>query len=127
MAIEEVAGEYSLAVTSTTFERLDGGASRAVLNLEGTASGFGTANGTLIMIIPGPGANAGPGQYTGVSFLENGETVGVTGEGCWEKLGSEHKWRVRGINMYSNGEVNLSDGTLDLATRTFNGTLAPWT
>ncbi len=77
--------------------------------------------------MPAPGANAGPGQYTGVSFLEDGETVGVTGEGCWEKLGSEHKWRVRGINMYANGDVNLSDGTLDLATPTFNGTLAPWT
>ena len=127
MAIEDVAGEYSLNVTSTTFERLDGGASQAVLNMEGSASGYGTANGTLIMIIPGPGANAGPGHYTGASFLENGETIGVRGEGCWEKLDGENKWRVRGINMMSNGDVNLSDGTLDLATRTFNGTMAPWT
>jgi len=70
---------------------------------------------------------AGPGSFTGAAFQDGGEVVGLTGEGCWEQLDGEQKWRVRGINMASNGQILLSDGTLDLAARSFNGTITEWT
>ena len=127
MAIGETSGEFNYTVTSSTFERDAGGRSQVVINVEGTATGFGQANGTLTMVVPAPGAAAGTGSYTGASFSEGGEVIGVAGEGCWQQVEGENKWRVRGINMASNGAVLLSDGTLDLAARSFNGTIAEWT
>lgn len=127
MPIGEVSGEFNYSVTSTTFERLDGGASQVVINIEGTGTAFGQTNGTLIMSVPAPGAAAGPGSYTGAAFQDNGEVIGLTGEGCWQQLDGEKKWRVRGINTASNGQVLLSDGTLDIETRSFAGTITEWT
>ena len=87
MPIGEASGEFNNSVISSTFERLEGGSSQVVINIE---------------------------------------VIGLTGEGCWEKVDGEQKWRVRGINMASNGQVLLSDGTLDLATRSFAGTISEW-
>ena len=127
MPIGEASGEFNNSVISSTFERLEGGSSQVVINIEGTGSALGQTNGTLILRIPAPGAPAGAGSFTGAAFQDNGEVIGLTGEGCWEKLDGEQKWRVRGINMASNGQVLLSDGTLDLATRSFAGTISEWT
>jgi len=127
MAISSESGEFNYSVTSSTFSASQGGGTEVVINVEGDVSGFGQMNGTLTMVAPAPGVNAGSVSFRGAAFVDGGEVIGTTAEGHWAKLDSEHKWRVRGINLYSNGEVNLSDGTLDLATRTFNGTLAPWT
>ena len=117
MPIGEVSGEFNNSVISSTFERLDGGGSQVVINVEGTGSALGQTNGTLTMRVPIPGAAAGSGSFTGAAFQESGEVVGLTGEGCWEQLDGEQKWRIRGINMASNGQVLLSDGTLDLVIR----------
>jgi hypothetical protein len=127
MAIEDVSGEFSYTTTSYTFERTAGSGSQVVINLEGSATELGQINGTLTLVVPVPGAQAGPGNYTGAAFLDSGEVIGSTGEGCWQQLDGEQKWRGRGINMLSNGSVLLSDGTLDLAARSFSGTLAEWT
>ncbi len=127
MPIGETSGEFSNSITSSTFERQDGGGSQVSVNIEGTASGFGQTNGTLTLRVPNPGAVAGPASFTGAAFADSGEVIGLTGEGCWEQLDGEQKWRVRGINMATNGGVILSDGTLDIATRSFNGTMNEWT
>lgn len=63
----------------------------------------------------------------GQRILDTGEVVGTNAEGCWQKLDGEKKWRVRGINMNTEGQVFVSDGTLDLASRSFNGTYSEWT
>lgn len=127
MGIGETSGEFNSSVTSSTYERQPGGGVNVVINLEGTASGFGQINGTLTLIVPGPGATAGAASYTGASFLDSGEVLGATGEGCWQQLDGEQKWRVRGLNIITNGGVVLSDGTLDLASRAYSGTLNEWT
>lgn len=127
MAIGEVSGEFNHSITSSTFERQPSGGVRVLINLEGTATGYGQVTGTLTLVSPAPGATAGPVSYTGAAFLESGEVIGASGEGCWQQLDGERKWRVRRILMASNGAVLLSDGTLDLATRSFGGTIAAWT
>ncbi len=127
MGIAETSGEFSYSVTSSTFERQPGGGVDVSINLEGTASGFGQVNGTMTLIAPTPGATQGSVSFTGAAFLESGEVLGATGEGCWQQLDGEQKWRVRGLNIISNGGVILSDGTLDLATRSYNGTMNEWT
>ena len=127
MAIEAVSGEFKHSVTSTTFERQAGGGVRVSVNLEGTASGYDRVTGTLTFLSPAPGATAGPVSYTGAAFLDSGEVVGASGEGSWTKVDGKQQWRVRRLITTSTGAVLLADGTLDLASRTFSGTLAAWT
>ena len=126
MAIEAVSGEVNYSVTSSTFERQPGGGARVVINLEGTATGFGTVTGTLALLSPAPGATAGPLTWTCAAFLDSGQVIGATGEGYWDQVAGKQQWRVRGINRTSTGIVLVSDGTLDLATRKFLGTIAQW-
>jgi len=84
-------------------------------------------NGTLTMVAPAPGANAGSVSFRGAAFVDGGEVIGTTAEGHWAKLDGQHKWRVRGINVNTQGQVFVSDGTLDLKPRSFNGTFSEWT
>ena len=127
MAIEAASGEFQYSVTSSTFERLAGGGAKVTVNLDGTASGYGRVQGTLTFNSATPGATSGTGSYTGAAFLDSGEVVGAQGEGYWQQVAGKQQWRVRGINQTSTGDVLVSDGTLDLATRSFNGTIAAWT
>ena len=127
MAIGDFSNEFSSDVTTSTFERGEGGSSQVTINLQFRGSLFPQADGTLKLSVPVPGATAGPASFTGVGFLDGGETVGLTAEGSWEQVPGELRWRIRGINMSSAGQVLLSDGTLDLASRSYNGTVAEWT
>jgi hypothetical protein len=127
MGIQDPSGEINYAVTSSTFERQPGGGVRVVINLEGTATGYGRVTGTLTMYSASPDAVAGPGNYTGAAFLDSGQVVGAQGEGYWSKVQGKQQWRIRGINLTSAGTVVLADAVLDLATRSYQGTLAEWT
>ena len=66
-----------------------------------------------------------PGSWVGTSYLDSGEEVNAKGEGTWESVGT-HKWRIRGMNYLSNGRTIVGDGVIDLATRSFTGTLYEW-
>jgi hypothetical protein len=66
-------------------------------------------------------------HVAGAAFLESGEILGASGAGYWQQLPGVHKWQVRRIVTASNGAVMLSEGTLDLATRSFTGTIRQWT
>jgi hypothetical protein len=127
MGIQATSGEFSYSVTSSTFERQAGGGAKITVNLEGTATGYGRVTGTLTFNSAAPGATAGTGSYTGAAFLDSGEVIGAQGEGYWQQVAGKQQWRVRGINQVSTGAVIVSDGTLDLASRSFQGTLAEWT
>jgi len=70
---------------------------------------------------------SGRGSFTGAGFLDSGEVVGAQGEGYWRKIDGKQQWRLLAINMTSAGAVLLSDGTLNLESRSFNGTLSEWT
>jgi len=126
MAISSESGEFNYSVTSSTFSASHGGGTEVVINVEGEVSGFGQMNGTLTMVAPAPGANAGSVSFRGAAFADGGEVIGTTAEGHWEKLDGQHKWRVRGINVNTQGQVFVSDGTLDPKTRSFNGTFSEW-
>ena len=127
MAISNESGEFNYSVTSSTFSTPPGGGTEVAINVEGDVSGFGQMNGTLRMVTPAPGANAGSVTFRGAAFADGGEVIGTTAEGHWVKLDGQHKWRVRGINVNSQGQVFVSDGTLDLGTRSFSGTFSEWT
>ena len=127
MGIADTTGEFNYSITSSTYERQTSGGVHVVINVEGPVTGYGVVNGTLTLVVPAPGAQGGPGSFTGASFLDSGEVVGLTGDGYWQQLDGEQKWRVRGINLSTNGQVSVSDGTIALAERSFSGTFNDWT
>jgi hypothetical protein len=126
MALGKPLGEFSLKSTSLTYTATGSGGS-VQGNFEGTAKGEGLSGpvlGTLIAV-GAPGAKSGTCSWVGTSYLDNGEEVEAKGEGTWEKTGA-HRWRIRGINYLSDGRTIASDGMIELATRSFTGTLYEW-
>ena len=121
MAIGKEIGEFSVKVTSTTYAE-EGGSVQ--INVEGTATGYGTVLGTLTLRGE-PGAKLGSLSWRGQGFLEDGDNLASTGQGTWEEIG-KHKWRTRLIVTNSKGECHGSDGHLDLATRTLTGKMLEW-
>ena len=115
MALGKQLGEYSFKQTSNTVV-----VTGSKLNFHGTATGFGTVQGTLTIKADEPGAPGGICSWEAVGFLEDGKWVGGTGEGTWETVG-QHKWRIRLYHSTSNGQTFLSDGELELATLSFQG------
>lgn len=122
MALGKELGDFSFKWTSLNYAE-DG--SGGHIDVDGTASGFGTVLGTLYFRGQ-PTGKSGSHSWRGSGFLDNGEVVTGTGEGLWQESG-KHQWRVRGTVETSDGQTFASDGTLDLASRTYNGKLLEWT
>jgi hypothetical protein len=118
MAVGKQIGEFSYKVTSATY-----GDTSVQVNLHGTATGFGTVEGTLTLTGE-PGATSGKGSFRAAAFLDDGKIQNGSGEGTWETVG-KHKWRIRGIN-YVDGRTFASDGELELATQSLSGKIYEW-
>ena len=125
MATAKKAGEFSFTSTGVTYLEGSSGAGVAQINLEGTATGFGTVLGTMTLYDDAPGSKTGRSSWLGVAFLDNGDQVQGSGEGFFEECG-KHKWRTRSILRTSTGAVLLSDGIISLDGRTYKGTLSEW-
>jgi hypothetical protein len=119
MAMGKEIGEFSFKVTSVSYAA-DG--STVSANLDGTATGFGTVLGSLIFKVTAPGTKCGTCSYRGAGYLDDGSEVAGTAEGVWHASG-KHRWRIRGINLLSSGQLVTSDGELDLASRSYKGKL----
>jgi hypothetical protein len=103
------------------------GAGGTVL-FEGSAKGeglTGPALGTLTAVGDAPGAKSGTCSWAGASYLDSGEELNSKGAGTWEKIGT-HKWRIRATTYFSDGRTMAAEGVIDLATRSFSGTLHEW-
>jgi hypothetical protein len=118
MAKGKPVGEYSMKFTSLTYSPGPGGSTLIQGNCEGTASGFGTVHGTGTFV----GGKSGTLSYCGAAYLENGETSSATGTGTYESSG-KHRWRTVGFLQISDGTSVVSEGEIDLATRSWNGKL----
>jgi len=95
------------------------------VNLDGTATGFGTVIGTLSFFADAPGAQNGRTSWVGSAYLDSGDEIFGVSEGFWERKG-KHKWRVRGLLRVSTGATYLSDGVVSLDGCTDKGTLSEW-
>jgi hypothetical protein len=111
-------GVFSAQGTSVTY--LPGPAVQA--NFEGTGTGFGTIGGTATFV---GGGKSGTLSYNGAAYLDNGDQVTGSGSGTYESSGS-HRWRIQLVTQVSDGSAVMSDGELDLATRTWSGKLFEW-
>jgi hypothetical protein len=122
MTTPSKAGEFSFKSTGVTAAETEGGGGASHVNLEGTATGFGTVIGTLSFFGDAPGAKSGRTRWVGSAYLDNGDMVQGAGDGFFVESG-KHKWRVRGIMRVSDGTVMLSDGIVSLDGRTYQGTI----
>ncbi len=121
MALGKQIGDFTFKTVTSSYA-LEGGSVQ--VNIDGTASGYGTVLGTLTFR-GDPGAKSGPLSWRGEAFLANGDTIASAGEGIWEVMG-KHKWRTRLIVSGSDGETFASEGHLDLKTRTLTGKNLEW-
>jgi hypothetical protein len=126
MAIGKAVGEFSMTSTGVTVTGLESGGGANHVNLEGTATGFGTVIGTLTFLADEPGGKSGTTAWLGAGYLDNGDVLEGSGEGVYDEAG-KHQWRVRAIIRVADGSVLLSDGKLSLKGRTYKGKLYAWT
>ena len=122
MSIGKEIGDFSLKSTSTGYAE-EGGVVK--IDLDGTATGYGTVLGTL-HLRGEPGTKRGSCSWRGQGFLDDGETVVGAGEGSWEEIG-KHEWRIRLVVSTSDGGTHASDGRLNLASRALTGKMLEWT
>jgi hypothetical protein len=122
MALGKEIGDFSFQITSVSYAGEEGSID---VNVDGTATAFGTVLGTMTFHVEAPGDKSGALGWRGQGFLESGENVVGVGEGAWEECG-KHQWRTRLIIRISDGQVFASDGLLDLASRTLKGKNIEW-
>ncbi|MFI4974873.1 MAG: hypothetical protein ACHP84_10075 [Caulobacterales bacterium] len=114
-------GVFSAQSTSVTYLPGPAGSTLVQANFEGTGTGFGTIGGTATFV----GGKSGTLSWDGGAYLDNGDQVSGHGAGTYESVGT-HRWRIQLITQISDGSAVMSDGELDLATRTWSGKLFEW-
>ena len=86
-------------------------------NFEGIVSGYGQGFSTMTVTV-GDG-KSGSYDWAGIAYAENGDITEATGNGQWERT---NKWAINGTTRSRDGRTTvLSEGTMDLATRTWTG------
>lgn len=125
MSVGKEAGEFSFTSTGVTVTSEPGGGVTQAVNLEGTATGFGTVLGTLTFYASAPGAESGFTTWAGSAYMDDGEAVGGMGRGVFEKSGT-NTWRVRAVIQVTGGPLLLTDGEIALEGRSYNGKLYEW-
>jgi hypothetical protein len=118
MATGKQIGEFSMKSTSLTLTPGLGGSTAIAGNFEGTATGFGVIVGTGTFV----GGKSGTFSYCGAAYLDDGESNTATGTGTYESVG-KHRWRTVGILQLLDGRALVSEGEIDLASRSWKGTL----
>ena len=125
MPIGKEMGTFSLTATSFTNLPREGGVMSAIGNLEGTVTG--DLAGAVLLTLNFKTSDMKNGTYTSVAagFLDNGDTLNGEGSGCYESSG-KHKWRLRGQDVLSTGDIIAVEGEMDLASRTYSGKIYAW-
>ena len=118
MATGKPIGEFSMKSTSWTLRPGPAGCTLIDGNFEGTATGFGTILGTATFLV----GKIGTFTYCGAAFPDNGNIDTATGAGSYESVG-KHRWRTVGTLQLMDGRALISEGEVDLATRSWNGKL----
>jgi hypothetical protein len=119
MAKGKSVGEFSFKFT--TLINIPGPAG-SVMNQfawEGTATGFGTVFSTTTSV---GGPKDGTFSECASAFLENGEGYSAIGQGTYESNG-KNRWRTIDHIQLSDGRRITSEGEVDLASRSWKGTM----
>ncbi len=106
--------------TSITLRQGDAGNMVAEVNMEGTAEGFGPFIGT--MTVTPAGAQCGTWHWASVCWLDAGGSMDLVGQGRFEADRSRH-FKANGLLRDLLGITMNLDSTIDLASKTWEGTV----
>jgi len=119
MASGKAIGEFSLKAITATYSPGPAGSVLNQVNWEGTATGFGAVFSTATYV---GGPKGGTFSYCAEAFLDDGHAVTGIGQGTFESSG-KHRWRTEGFMQLSDGRRIRAEGEMDLASRSWKGTL----
>jgi hypothetical protein len=119
MATGKTIREFSLKFTSLTYSPGLAGSVITQANCEGTGTGFGTIHGTGTFV----GGKSGTFSWCSAAYLDDGEQLSGSGSGSYESIG-KHRWRTQGFVQISDGRTIVTEGEIDLATRSWKGKLS---
>ena len=119
MASGKPIGEFSLKMITITHAAGPAGSILSQVNFEGTATGFGAIYETATFV---GGIKDGTFSMVGQAFLDNGEGLIGIGQGSYESNGKT-RWSTKGIVDISDGRRHSNEGEIDLAARTWKGTI----
>ena len=112
-------GEFSLKAITATYSPGPAGGVLNQVNWEGTASGFGVVFGTATFA---GGAKGGSYSWCGEAFMDDGSVLTGGGPGTVESVG-KHRWSTKGYMDLSDGRRIATEGEIDLASRSWKGTI----
>ncbi len=113
-------GEFSLKMITQTNTPGPAGSVLIQVNFEGTGTGFGAIFDTATFI---GGGKDGTFSEAGSAYLDNGDVLSGVGQGTYESKG-KHRWSTASTMQLSDGRRLASAGEIDLAARTWKGTLS---
>lgn len=121
MAKGKSLGEFSHTSTSATLLPGPAGSTIVQVNYEGVATGFGTVALTVAFV----GAKSGTLSGLGAAWLDNGDNITGSATGTFESVGV-NRWSTSSIWRLSDGSALLSEGEIDLASRSWKGQNYEW-
>ncbi len=119
MASGKAIGEFSFKVVAITNSPGPAGSVLSQVNWEGTATGFGAVFATATYV---GGPKNGTFSECGTAYLENGDGLSGIGQGTYESSG-KHQWRTESFMQISDGRRVRGEGEINLASRSWKGTL----
>jgi hypothetical protein len=112
-------GEFSLKAITATYSPGPAGGVLNQVNWEGTATGFGAVFGTATFA---GGSKGGSYKWCGEAFMDDGSVLTGDGPGTVESVG-KHRWSTKGYMDLSDGRRIATEGEIDLASRSWKGTI----
>jgi hypothetical protein len=112
-------GEFSFKFIATINSPGPAGSVLIQVTWEGPATGFGTVFDTATYV---GGPKSGAFSDCGVAYLDNGDGLTGIGQGTYESTG-KHRWRTENFVQISDGRRVRGEGEMDLASRSWKGTL----
>lgn len=109
--------------TSITVRQGDAGNMIAEVDMEGTAEGFGPFVGT--MTVTPAGGQSGTWSWASVCWLDAGGSMDILGQGRFEADRPRH-FKASGILRDVLGSTMKLDSTIDPASKTWEGTVTPY-
>jgi hypothetical protein len=120
MASGKPIGEFSFKMVNQTNLPGPAGSVLVQVNFEGTGAGFGAIFDTSTFV---GGGRDGTFSQVGSAYLDNGDVLNGIGQGTYESKG-KHRWSTKSTIQISDGRRLSSEGEIDLAARTWKGTLS---
>ena len=119
----EKLGSFESKMAGFTFTKTADGQIETNASYQGTAEGFGAVFGTITMTQPleEAGATSGTVTYVGKALQEDNTILGGIGEGTWQQIGNEPRYKMSLLINISDGTVIRSEGVVDNVAMTLNG------